>query len=101
MCLCDIFAGLFPFFSNLWLILSTSLHFLLRGAEQSSHVERGCDKTGEKWGREEKKRGGGGGGGEGKTEGRERGRLRIRLGVEYDQGRRDKIKAIKDRDVQR
>lgn len=56
VCVCNIFAALF-FFSNFWLILSTSLHFLLQGAEQSSHVERSCDKAGEKWGREEKKRG--------------------------------------------
>lgn len=89
---------LFFFPSNFWLILSTSLHFLLRGAAPSSHVERSCDKAGEKWGRKEEKRG--------EEEGRERQKggkegVRSRLGAECDQGSRDQIRAIKDGDVQR
>lgn len=55
VCFCNIFATFF-FLSNFWLILSTSLHFLLRGAVQSSHVGRSCDKAGEKWGREEEEK---------------------------------------------
>lgn len=89
------FLLLFLFFSNFWLILSTSLHFLLQGAVPSSQVERSCDKAGEKWGREEEEKRGRGGQKEGKE------RLRSRLGVECDQGSRDEIMAIKDGDVQR
>lgn len=62
----------FFFLSNFWLILSTSLHFLLRGAVQSSHVGRSCDKAGEKWGREEEEEKRRKGGREGKTGRRER-----------------------------
>lgn len=101
VCVCvllqHICSSFYLFFSNFWLILSTSPHFLLRGAVQSSHVERSCDKAGEKWGREEEKKAAGGG--EGKTEGKER--LRSKLGVRCDQGSRDDITAIKDGDVQR
>lgn len=91
----------FLFFSNFWLILSTSLHFLLRGAVQSSHVGRSCDKAGEKWGREEeeKKRRRRKGGRERQEGGKER--VRSGLGVGCDQGGGDQITAIKDGDVQR
>lgn len=62
---------------------------------QSSHVERSCDKAGEKWGREEERKRGRRRG----EDGKKGTRLRSRLGVERDQGSRDEVTAIKDGDV--
>lgn len=104
VCLRNIFA-----FFYLELSLSTSLHFLLRGSAQSPHVERSYDKVsrrkvgeGGRVGggggggeRERKRKKGGGSGGGGCKDVEDRGRLRIRLGVECDQGRRDRRQAIK------